>query len=228
MSSAERIAQGLQQVRARIAAACQRAGRDTGSVRLLAASKFQSADAIRSAYALGQRDFGENYVQELVQKSRELSDLTALRWHLIGRLQTNKAKEVVRVHAAVQSVDSIKLCDALEARGVAENTQVQVLVQVNISGEPQKAGVSEDALDALIAHAQKLTHVQLRGLMAIPKPCDDPDATRAEFRRMRAWAEHYGLSELSMGMSDDLELAIEEGATCVRVGTAIFGARPQR
>jgi pyridoxal phosphate enzyme (YggS family) len=220
------VAAALFQVRARIAAACARVGRDPVTVQLLAASKFQSAAAIRAAYAAGQRQFGENYVQELAQKAQALADLPELRWHLIGRLQTNKVKDVVRLSAAVQSLDSLKLCQALAQRAAASAPRVQVYVQVNISEEPQKAGVAPAELQQLIAAARTDSALDVRGLMAIPKPSEDEAEQRAAFRKLRQLTEQLSLPELSMGMSDDLELAIEEGATMVRVGTALFGDRP--
>jgi len=213
----------LAAVRDRIERACQRAGRDPASVRLIAASKFQPLEAIREAYALGQREFGENYVQELVHKAAALADLPDVHWHLIGRLQTNKAKDVLRVGATVQSVDSIRLCEALATRATRP---VNVYVQVNVSDEPQKAGVPEAELAPLIAAIRSRSTLTLLGLMTLPKPSDDAEQTRAAFRKLRELAQHFGLPELSMGMSDDLELAIEEGATLVRVGTALFGERP--
>lgn len=226
MSSAHDVAAALSQVRSRIEAACARAGRDPASVQLLAASKFQSTDAIRAAYAAGQRQFGENYVQELVHKAQALADLPALRWHLIGRLQTNKVKDVVRLGCAVQALDSLKLCQALSQRAAASGQRVPVYVQVNISEESQKAGVAPAALPQLIAAARAAPGLDVRGLMAIPRPSEDETEQRAAFRKLRELAETLDLPELSMGMSDDLELAIEEGATMVRVGTALFGERP--
>ena len=222
------VAARLAVVRARIAAACARAGRDPASVQLLAASKLQTPDAIRAAYAAGQREFGENYVQELAQKAQALADLPDLRWHLIGRLQTNKVKDVVRLGCAVQSLDSLKLCEALAQRGAAAQTRVRLYVQVNISEEPQKAGIAPAELPQLIAAARAAAALDVRGLMAIPKPSEDEAEQRAAFRRLRELAATLSLPELSMGMSDDLELAIEEGATLVRVGTALFGERPTR
>lgn len=226
MTHAGGVASGLASVRARIHAACLRCGRDPQAVQLLAASKFQSCEAIRAAYEAGQREFGENYVQELVHKAATLADLADLRWHLIGRLQTNKVKDVVRLGCTVQSLDSPKLCAALSQRAAAAGRRIPVFVQVNISEEPQKAGVCVADLPALVSAARTSASLQLRGLMAIPAPSDDDAQTRAAFRRLRELAESLSLSELSMGMSDDLELAIEEGATMVRVGTALFGARP--
>jgi pyridoxal phosphate enzyme (YggS family) len=195
-------------------------------VQLLAASKFQSAAAIRAAYQAGQRDFGENYVQELAAKAAELSDLADLRWHLIGRLQSNKAKDVVRLGCVVQTIDSQRLCDALAQRAAAAEKRIQVFLQVNISAEPQKAGVAVDELPRLVAAVRASPALELRGLMAIPRDTEDVEETRAAFRRLRELAAELSVPELSMGMSDDLELAIEEGATLVRVGTALFGPRP--
>lgn len=219
------VAAALAAVRQRIAAACARAGRAPDSAQLLAASKFQSTAAIRAAYAAGQREFGENYVQELARKAEELADLPGLRWHLIGRLQSNKVKDVVRVGCAVQTIDSIKLADALAARAQADGRVIEVWLQVNVSDEPQKAGVSVGELPQLTAAVRAQPALNLIGLMAIPKPSDDAGEQRAAFERMRELAKEQGVRELSMGMSDDLELAIEAGATLVRVGTAIFGER---
>lgn len=219
------VAEGLATVRERIASACAAAGREPSSVRLLAASKYQSLDAIRSAYAEGQREFGENYVQELVHKSAALADLADIRWHLIGRLQTNKVKDVLRVGCCVQSVDSLKLCEALATRAAKAGQSVDVFVQVNISDESQKAGVQVHELAQLVAAVRAQPALQLQGLMSLPKPVDDPDALRQAFRQVRELAHGLGIGELSMGMSDDLELAIAEGSTVVRVGTALFGER---
>ena len=220
------VGASLAAVRARIAAACARAGRAPDSVQLLAASKFQSAAAIRAAYQAGQRDFGENYVQELAQKAAQLSDLPDLRWHLIGRLQSNKVKDVLRLGCVVQTLDSQRLCDALAQRAAAANKRIQVFLQVNISAEPQKAGVAIAELPQLAAAVRGSGALELRGLMAIPRDTEDLDETRTAFRRLRELAGELNVPELSMGMSDDLELAIEEGATLVRVGTALFGPRP--
>jgi pyridoxal phosphate enzyme (YggS family) len=215
----------LASVRARIVAACERAERAPGSVRLLAVSKYQSLDAMRAAYAVGQREFGENYAQELARKAAALSDLGDLRWHLIGRLQRNKAKDAVRIGCTVQTLDSLRLADALAARAAELGRVVEVWLQVNLANEPQKAGVAERALAPLSAAVRALPALKLQGLMTIPNASATPDESRRYFRRLRELAEALGLSELSMGMSHDLELAIEEGATLVRVGTAIFGAR---
>lgn len=228
MSTRDMIAANVAAVRERIARACERAGRAPDSVQLLAASKFQDAAAIRAAYQAGQRAFGENYVQELAQKASELRDLSDLRWHLIGRLQTNKVKDVVRLGCTVQTVDSQRLCAALGQRAQAAGQRLSVFLQVNISDEPQKAGVAISELPQLAAAARASGVLDVRGLMTIPRPTEDERELRAAFRRMRELAGELGVAELSMGMSDDLEIAIEEGATLVRVGTALFGPRPPK
>ncbi len=215
-------------MRARIDAACARAGVPASRVKLLAVSKLQPVEAIRAAYALGQRDFGENYVQELVHKAAALADLPELRWRLIGRLQRNKVKEVVPVGCSVDTVDSLRLGEALQARAVQDSRVIEVLVQANIGAEPQKAGVAPAELGALVNALRKLPNLRVQGLLAIPPMVAHPELNRAHFRQLRELAAAHALPELSMGMSDDLEIAIEEGATMVRVGTAVFGQRPVR
>jgi pyridoxal phosphate enzyme (YggS family) len=228
MSDPAAIAANIAAVRARIAAACQRAGRPPESVQLIAASKFQDTAAIRAAYDAGQREFGENYVQELAQKAAELTDLNDLRWHLIGRLQTNKVKDVIRLGCTVQTLDSQRLCDALAQRARAAGQRVAVFLQVNVSDEPQKAGATLTDLPQLAAAARASGVLHVRGLMAIPRPTEDEEEQRAAFQRVRELAAELELPEISMGMSDDLELAIAQGATLVRVGTALFGPRPTK
>jgi PLP dependent protein len=220
------VGRALAGVRARIRAACQRAGRSPESVRLLAVSKFQSIAAIREAYRHGQREFGENYAQELAQKAFELADLPELRWHLIGRLQRNKAKDAVRLGCTVQTLDSLRLCEALATRASELAREVDVLLQVNLAAEPQKAGVTPEELPQLAAAVRGSPQLHLRGLMTIPRAEADADETRGYFARLRELAKQLQVPELSMGMSHDFELAIEEGATILRVGTAIFGERP--
>jgi pyridoxal phosphate enzyme (YggS family) len=217
-------ARRLEEVRARIARAAERAKRDPASVRLLAVSKTQPASAVREAYDAGQRAFGENYVQELSEKSLALAALPDLEWHFIGHLQRNKVKDVLRATAApvIHTVDSTRLADELARR--AGDAKVRVLLQVNVAREPQKSGVLPEELPALLAHARTLPSLDVRGLMTIP-PDAEPEDARPHFRALRSLAEAHALPELSMGMSADLEVAIEEGATIVRVGTAIFGAR---
>lgn len=217
------VAEGLASVRARVASACRACGRDPASVALLAVSKRMPAELVREAYAAGQRDFGENYVQELAQKAEALADLPDLRLHLIGHLQTNKAKVVARVAHGVQSVDSARVARALAA-AVPEGRVLEVHVQVNVADEASKSGAAVVDLPAVLEAVRAEPRLALRGLMTIP-PADDEARTRAAFRALRALATAHGLPSLSMGMSGDLELAIAEGATIVRVGTAIFGAR---
>jgi pyridoxal phosphate enzyme (YggS family) len=213
------------QVRARIRRACERAGRDPSSVRLLAVSKKKPATEIEAAYALGQHDFGENYVQELVQKRTLLAHLSDLRLHLIGHLQSNKAGKVVPVADCIQTLDSVKLVREVERHASAAARVVQAFIEVNVAGEAQKSGVRVSDLHEVVSAAREATSVELLGLMAIPPWNDDPEATRPHFRALGELARSFDLSRLSMGMSHDFEAAIEEGATDVRVGTALFGER---
>jgi pyridoxal phosphate enzyme (YggS family) len=222
---AAQIAQRLAHVQANIERACARAGRAPKTVRLIAVSKGQPAAAVRAAYAAGQREFGENYVQELTGKARELADLADLRWRFIGHLQRNKAKDLVKVGCSIDSVDSIALAEAISQRASSAGCRIDVLLEVNVDREPQKAGVLPEAAAALAAHVRALPGLVLRGLMTIPRAGDDPETARPTFRALRALAAELGVPDVSMGMSADAEVAIEEGATMVRVGTAIFGAR---
>lgn len=223
----------LQEVKRRIAAASSAAGRDADSVTLLAVGKTQPVDALRDAQAAGQRDFGENYVQEALAKIEALRDLRAdLVWHLIGPLQSNKTRAVAEAFDWVHSVDRLKVAERLAVQRPPGMAPLQLCLQVNVSGEASKSGVSPAALPALARAVAALPadRVRLRGLMAIPAPADGFEAQRAPHRRLRELlqalrAEGLALDTLSMGMSDDLEAAIAEGATLVRVGGAIFGAR---
>ncbi len=221
------IAERLAAVRARIAEATTRAGRPEGSVRLLAVSKTKSEALIREAYAAGQRDFGENYAQELATKAMALADLKDLRWHMIGPLQRNKAKLVVPVAKVVHTVDRPELAEELSKRAAGTGKTPQVLLEVNVAGEASKAGCTPEGAVGLAALVRQLPHLDLVGLMTIPPDTDDRELARPFFRRLRELRDALGggLTELSMGMSHDFEIAIEEGATIVRVGTAIFGAR---
>ncbi len=222
------IAEGLAQVRDRIARAAEAASRDPSHIRLVAVSKTKPASMIREAYALGQRDFGENYAQELAEKADELVDLTDIRWHFIGHLQTNKAKLVAPVAHLVHTVDSPALVKELDKRAQKTREQpLSVLVEVNVGGEAQKHGTSAADLGAVLDAIEATQALKLRGLMTMP-PHDLEGARRAFEALASLQATHGGkarLPELSMGMSDDLEVAIACGATIVRVGTAIFGAR---
>lgn len=216
------LAERFAAVHARIARACEAAQRDPASVKLLAVSKFHPPAQIRAAYALGQREFGENYAQELADKAAQLSDLTELRFRFIGGLQSNKAKLLAPLGCAVETLASASAARALNERATQP---IEVLIQVNTSGEAQKSGVAPAELPELLASASALPRLSVRGLMTIPKADDDASA-RASYRMLRELAQQHQLPELSMGMSDDLEIAIAEGATRVRVGTALFGPRP--
>jgi pyridoxal phosphate enzyme (YggS family) len=223
------IAQRLASVRGRIVDAASRAGRSARDVALVLASKTQPPEALAAAYRAGAREFGENYVQEAVRKREALASLTDIRWHLIGHLQTNKAKLAVRTFDVIQSLDSARLADALCR--AQKSARVRALIEVNLGGEMTKSGIAPAEIEPLIGAARD--KVELAGLMTIPPPAQDPERARryfAELRELRdrlAGATGLGLSELSMGMSDDFELAIEEGATIVRVGRAVFGERPR-
>ncbi len=225
------IAANVQQVRERIALACAAAQRPVQSVTLLAVSKTFGADAVREARATGQRAFGENHVQEALAKIDALADLRSdIEWHLIGPLQSNKTREVAAAFDWVHSVDRPKLAERLSAQRPPGQPPLQVCVQVNVSGEASKSGVAPGDVQALARAVAALPNLRLRGLMSIPEPAADFEAQRAPHRRLRELLDSLhrdglALDTLSMGMSADLEAAIAEGATLVRVGTAIFGAR---
>lgn len=180
---------------------------------------------MRAAYDAGQRVFGENYVQELADKARALEGLPGIRFHFIGHLQRNKVKDVIRVASCIETVDSVRLADAISHRATAEGVAIDVMVQVNVAGEIQKAGCSPSELDRVLDAVRSSPALRLSGLMTIPPLDPHPEGSRPHFRALRALASERGIKGLSMGMSADLEVAIEEGATLVRVGTAIFGAR---
>jgi pyridoxal phosphate enzyme (YggS family) len=225
------IASKLQQVRHRISQACALAQRDVQSVTLLAVSKTFSADAVRAAHAAGQRVFGENYVQEALAKIEALGDLRPqLEWHLIGPLQSNKTREVAWSFDWVHTIDRLKVAERLSAQRPPELPPLSVCLQVNVSGEASKSGVPPAEVAALARAVAALPRLRLRGLMSIPQPVEGFEAQRASHRRLRELfdalrAEGLALDTLSAGMSADLEAAISEGATMVRVGSAIFGAR---
>jgi hypothetical protein len=223
------LAESLARVRARIARAARAAGRDPASVRLVAVSKTRPAAMVRAAYALGQRDFGENYVQELLAKHAALADLPDLVWHAIGHLQTNKARDVVRVARVVHTVDSPRLAAELGKRAAAAGVVVEALAQVNVGQEPQKSGCESGELGRVLEAIEAQPSLRLRGLMTVPPHTEDPAGARPFFEALAALREAHGgsarLPELSMGMTHDLEVAIACGATVVRVGSAVFGAR---
>ncbi|WP_437712978.1 YggS family pyridoxal phosphate-dependent enzyme [Sorangium sp. So ce448] len=223
------VASRLDEVRRRIASAAARAGRGPEEVRLIAVSKGKPAEAIRAAYAAGQRDFGENYAQELVEKAEALADLDGLVWHAIGQLQRNKAKLVARVAHVVQSVDREELAVELDRRAAALSRTLDVLIEVNVGGEASKGGCAPGDFAPLLAAISRCAHLRPIGLMTIAPFLEDPSDVVPFFAQLRALRDAHGgraaLPELSMGMSHDFEAAIAEGATWVRVGTAIFGAR---
>jgi PLP dependent protein len=229
MDEMENIAENLERVRGRIAAACVRAGRPVESVRLLAVSKTHGPEAVRMAATGGQVLFAENRVQEAAAKIPECPG--HLQWHLIGHLQSNKAAPAARLFDWVHSVDSAKLLAALDQEAREGGRTLQVLVQVNVSGERSKSGLAPGAVPEVLALGSRLQNVQIRGLMTIPPLAEDPEKSRPFFRQLRELRDEKAaelqmdLPELSMGMTHDLDVAIEEGATFVRVGTGIFGAR---
>jgi hypothetical protein len=211
----------LAAVRERIARAAARARRDPAGITLLAVTKLFPAAVIREAWELGQREFGENYVQEFERKAPAVADLAQARFHLIGHLQSNKSKKAAELFQVVQTVDSPKLARRLND---AERP-LDVMLEVKLSEEEAKSGADPVALAQLIEAVHGCRNLRLLGLMTMPPWTEDPEASRPYFRRLRELAERHGLRQLSMGMSHDLEAAIEEGATCVRVGTALFGKR---
>jgi pyridoxal phosphate enzyme (YggS family) len=220
------IEEMIAKVRARIREAAQAAQRDPAAVGLLAVSKTQPAAAIRQAHAHGLADFGENYVQEALAKQAELNDLP-LTWHFIGPIQSNKTRAIAEHFDWVHSVDRLKIAQRLAEQRPAHLPPLNICLQVNVSGEASKSGCTPEDLPALAAAVAQLPQLRLRGLMAIPEPSDDPAEQHAAFARLRELqgALPFQLDTLSMGMSHDLEAAIAEGATWVRVGTALFGAR---
>ncbi len=219
-----------QAVRSRIALAARRAGRDPATVGLLAVSKAQPVAAVRAAYALGQRAFGENYAQEASLKARQLSDLPAIEWHLIGPLQSNKTRLAAGLFGWVQSIDRLKIAERLSAARDPRGEPLNVCVQVNISGEQSKSGVAPGEALELARAVAKQPRLDLRGFMGIAEETADVERQRRQFRSLRelfdaARAGGLALDTLSMGMSADLESAVAEGATLVRIGTALFGER---
>ncbi len=222
------IADAIEHLQARIERACERAGRDSSAVKLVAVSKGHPEEAIRAAYGAGMRVFGENYAQELAAKASALSDLPDIRWRFIGHLQRNKIKLIERAQATVDTVDSVRLASALSARAGASETDVEALLEVNVGGEAQKSGCAPDEVPALVEAMRALPNITLRGLMTVAPHLDDAEATRPFFAALRQLSEAHGLPELSMGMTHDLEQAVAEGATMLRIGTAIFGPRPRK
>src|SRR5215471_12249651 len=211
----EGLAERLAAVRERIARAAERARRDPAGVLLLAVTKVFPAEAIRNAHALGLREFGENYVQEFEGKAPEVGALAGARFHFIGHLQSNKSARAAELFQVIQTVDSARLAKRLDAVG----RPIDVMIEVKLGGEEAKSGVEPEGLPALLDGVRACPNLRLRGLMTMPPWSEDPEAPRPIFRRLRELGGRHGLSGLSMGMSHDLETAIEEGSTCVRVGT---------
>jgi hypothetical protein len=226
------IALRLADIRRRMAGAAERAGRGSDDVRLVAVSKTYSVDDVRAAAAAGQRDFGENRVQEALQKIGAIPDLP-VRWHLIGHLQSNKARKAAVRFSCIHSIDRVEILEAVDRAAAEAGASPEILVQVDLAGEVTKHGATLDAVRGVVARAVQCRAVRLAGLMLLPPWLDDAEAVRPYFRSLRDLRDRlcaggvpaHMLRELSMGMSHDFEVAIEEGSTLVRVGTAIFGTR---
>lgn len=231
------LARNVAAVRDAIERAARRAGRDPGRIRLLAATKTVPVERLRRALAAGLTVFGENRLQEAVQKIEALGRET-IEWHFIGRVQRRKVRDIVGTFRLIHSVESVELGEEIERRAAAAGIRQAVLLEVNVGGEATKGGFSPEQLERVLPEFSRMSHVVVQGLMTIPPPQDDPEATRPAFRLLRELAqrlapafssrskpEELSLGELSMGMSHDFEVAVEEGATIVRVGTGLFGPR---
>jgi PLP dependent protein len=229
------IPENIADLQSRIRQAAQRAGRSPSDISLMAVTKTHPPDRIREAYQSGLRLFGENRVQEFSTKAGTLADLVNAEWHMIGHLQTNKAAKAAELFRAVDSVDSVKLAEKLAAGARALHKQLQVLIEVNVGGEAAKSGVDPDSseLEDLLQAAPRLEALNFRGLMTVPPFTEDPEGARPYFRNLRTLRDQIAarnlpaitMEILSMGMSHDFAVAIEEGSTCIRIGTAIFGDR---
>ncbi|HZD93862.1 MAG TPA: YggS family pyridoxal phosphate-dependent enzyme [Candidatus Sulfotelmatobacter sp.] len=231
------VAENIAQIRARITRAAARMGRSPDSVTLMAVSKTVELDRIRQSYAAGIRVFGENRVQEFSEKSAAFAGLSEAEWHLIGHLQSNKAKKAAELFHAVDSVDTLRLAERLNQAAQQSDKKLAVLIEIKVGEEENKTGIPLDSpeLEELLRAAPQLEHLRFRGLMTVPPFTEDPEGARLYFRALRDLRDQIAarklpavtMDALSMGMSHDFEVAIEEGSTCVRVGTAIFGARPK-
>jgi pyridoxal phosphate enzyme (YggS family) len=231
------VAENIAGVRERIDQAARRAGRNPEEITLMAVSKTFPSQRIREAYKAGLRVFGENRVQEFTGKSDALRDLAGAEWHLIGHLQSNKANKAAELFSAVDSIDSVKLAEKLNAAAERLGKTLSVLIEVNVGGEEAKSGIDPQSheLDAILESASQFHNLNVRGLMTIPPFTDDPEGARPYFRQLRELRDRISarrlprieMAILSMGMSHDFEIAIAEGSTCVRVGTGIFGERPK-
>ena len=222
MSRADDVRENLARLEERVTAACQRAGRKREDVRLVAVTKTFPASDVEAAIVAGATDVGENKVQEA--RDKQPSVTRTARWHLIGHLQSNKAKDAVRLFDVIQTVDSVPLAEKLARAAEASAKTPTVLLEVNIGSEPQKSGIDPADVTEVAKRVSALAPLRLSGLMTIP-PAGEPEETRRWFQAMRLMRDDLGLPELSMGMTDDFEVAIEEGATIIRVGRAIFGSR---
>jgi len=229
------VAENIAVVRERVEGAAQRAGRSAGDIVLMGVTKTHPPDRIREAYAAGLHVFGENRVQEFAGKAGALADLREAEWHMIGHLQTNKTGKAAELFGAVDSVDSVKLADKLDVAARSLGKKLSVLIEINVGGEAAKTGVAAGSreFEELLTAAPRFEALEFRGLMTVPPFTDDPEGARPFFRKLRALNDAIaarklpaiGMDVLSMGMSHDFEVAIAEGSTCVRVGTAIFGER---
>lgn len=217
----------LRAIEARIESAAKRSGRRRSDVTLVAVSKKFSAERLREAYAAGVRVFGENYVQEFAEKRPALGDLQDAAYHLIGHLQSNKARQGVELFNAIETVDSERLLRRLDAAAAERGRALEVLLEIKLSDEQAKSGARSDQIPDLLNAAQGCPHLRLTGLMTMPPWSEDAERSRPYFQELSRLGEKYGVPQLSMGMSNDFEVAIEEGATIVRIGTALFGARPK-
>ena len=231
------ISTNILNLRERIAKAAQRARRNSDEITLMAVTKTIPPERIRQAYEAGIRVFGENRVQEFAVKVEGLRDLREAQWHMIGHLQTNKAAKAVEMFSSVESVDSLRLAQKLNSAAAQLEKRIPVLIEINIGGEDAKSGTPPDSgeFEELLRAAPQLSALEYRGLMTVPPYFQDPEQSGPYFQKMRALFDHIGardlpaveMAVLSMGMSHDFEIAIQEGATCVRIGTAIFGERPK-
>jgi pyridoxal phosphate enzyme (YggS family) len=222
----ETLRDRLARVNERIAAACAHAGRDPAGVKLLAVTKVFPAEVIREAYQIGLREFGENYVQEMERKAPSVADLVsagsgAARFHLIGHLQSNKTKKAAEMFRSIDTVDSVKLARRLDAEGIP----LEVMIEVKLSEEEAKSGADPVDVPAIVEAVRASANLRLTGMMTVPPWSENAELSRRYFAQLRELAARHGIAELSMGMSNDLEVAVEEGATWVRVGTALFGKR---
>jgi len=215
------LSERLERVRERIGRACARSGRNPADVKLLAVTKVFPAEVILEAYAAGLREFGENYVQEMERKAAAVAGLGGARFHLIGHLQSNKTKKAAELFASVDTVDSVKLARRLDAEG----RPLDVMIEVKLSAEEAKSGADAAEVPAIVEAIRASANLRLTGMMTVPPWSEDAETARPYFATLRELAAKHGVTELSMGMSNDLEVAIEEGATWVRVGTALFGRR---